>query len=76
MIINSTLIRRFIPILILTLLSVVSVKAQYFGQNKVRYKNEKFKVLQTPHFEIYYYLKNEKLITKLAFKSLQTVAMI
>ena len=66
MIINSTLIRRFIPILILTLLSVVSVNAQYFGQNKVRYKNEKFKVLQTPHFEIYYYLKNEKLITKLA----------
>ncbi|MFP5081481.1 tolB protein precursor [Pedobacter sp. JCM 36344] len=63
---NANLMRRFIPILIITLLSVVSVKAQYFGQNKVRYKNEKFKVLQTPHFEIYYYLKNEKLIQKFA----------
>jgi len=66
MIMNANLMRRFIPILIITLLSVVSVKAQYFGQNKVRYKNEKFKVLQTPHFEIYYYLKNEKLIQKFA----------
>ena len=43
----------------------VSVQAQYFGQNKVRYKNEKFKVLQTPHFELYYYLKNEKMIHKI-----------
>ncbi|MES2826896.1 MAG: basic secretory protein-like protein [Bacteroidota bacterium] len=47
-------------------MSTVSVQAQYFGQNKVRYKNEKFKVLQTPHFELYYYLKNEKLVKKLA----------
>lgn len=29
--------------------------AQYFGQNKVRYKNFDFKVLKTPHFDIYYY---------------------
>ncbi|ETZ22938.1 hypothetical protein N824_21860 [Pedobacter sp. V48] len=48
------------------MISVVSVQAQYFGQNKVRYKNEKFKVLQTPHFELYYYLKNEKMIQKFA----------
>ncbi|WP_457288007.1 basic secretory protein-like protein [Pedobacter sp. UYP24] len=66
MIMTSKFMRRFIPILILIFISVVSVQAQYFGQNKVRYKNEKFKVLQTPHFEIYYYLKNEKLVRKLA----------
>jgi hypothetical protein len=48
------------------MISAVSVQAQYFGQNKVRYKNEKFKVLQTPHFELYYYLKNEKMIQKFA----------
>jgi hypothetical protein len=48
------------------LVSVISVQAQYFGQNKVRYKNEDFKVLQTPHFEIYYYLKNEKVLKKFA----------
>jgi Tol biopolymer transport system component len=55
------------PILILTILLVsVNVNAQYFGQNKVRYKNLDFKVLQTPHFEIYYYLKNEKLLERFA----------
>jgi len=43
-----------------------SIKAQSFGQNRVRYKNEDFKVLQTPNFEIYYYLKNEKFIKRYA----------
>lgn len=66
MIMNSTFLRRLIPLLIFVMISAVSVQAQYFGQNKVRYKNEKFKVLQTPHFELYYYLKNEKLIQKFA----------
>ncbi|MEJ2900950.1 basic secretory protein-like protein [Pedobacter panaciterrae] len=63
---NSTFLRRLIPLLVFLMISAVSVQAQYFGQNKVRYKNEKFKVLQTPHFELYYYLKNEKMIQKFA----------
>jgi Tol biopolymer transport system component len=29
--------------------------AQYFGQNKVQYDTFDFRVLQTPHFDIYYY---------------------
>jgi Tol biopolymer transport system component len=29
--------------------------AQYFGQNKVRYESLRFRVLQTPHFDIHYY---------------------
>ena len=29
--------------------------AQYFGQNKVQYSQFKFKVLQTEHFDLYYY---------------------
>jgi Tol biopolymer transport system component len=66
MIMNSTFLRRLIPLLVFLMISAVSVQAQYFGQNKVRYKNEKFKVLQTPHFELYYYLKNEKMIQKFA----------
>ncbi|WP_432711940.1 basic secretory protein-like protein [Pedobacter sp.] len=57
---------RLIFSLLFLLTSTLSVKAQYFGQNKVRYKNVKFKVMQTPHFEIYYYLKNEKLMEKFA----------
>ena len=61
--ISSTTLKQFIPALLLTILSF-SVQAQFFGQNKVRYKNLDFKVLQTPHFEIYYYLKNESLLKK------------
>jgi WD40 repeat protein len=44
-------------------------KAQYFGQNKVRYKNLKFKVYKTPHFEIYYYMKNDSLLKRFAQES-------
>ncbi|TSD66783.1 tolB protein precursor [Inquilinus sp. KBS0705] len=44
-------------------------KAQYFGQNKVRYKNLKFQVFKTPHFEIYYYMKNDSLIKRFAQES-------
>ncbi len=38
------------------------VNAQYFGQNLVRYKNLKFQVKQSPHFELYEYLKNDSLV--------------
>jgi len=44
-------------------------KAQYFGQNKVRYKKLDFKVYKTPHFEIYYYMKNDSLIKRFAQES-------
>ncbi len=30
-------------------------EAQYFGQNKIQYSNFDFKVLQTEHFDVYYY---------------------
>lgn len=65
---SATLFRRLLPLLIILSLftSTNTVQAQVFGQNLVRYKNEKFKVLQTPHFEIYYYLKNEKMVKKFA----------
>src|SRR6201995_805690 len=46
-----------------------SASAQYFGQNKVRYKNLKFKVYKTPHFEIYYYIKNDSTIKRFAQES-------
>lgn len=41
-------------------------KAQYFGQNKVRYKKLDFKVYKTPHFEIYYYIKNDTMMKRFA----------
>lgn len=63
---SAPLFRRLLPLLIILSISAGTVRAQVFGQNIVRYKNEKFKVLQTPHFEIYYYLKNEKMVKKFA----------
>jgi hypothetical protein len=32
-----------------------SADAQYFGRNKVQYKNLKFEVLETPHFQVFFY---------------------
>src|ERR1700710_2272520 len=55
--------------LIGSLLFSFNASAQYFGQNKVRYKNLKFKVYKTPHFEIYYYLKNDSMIKRFAQES-------
>ena len=61
---------KFWLVLILLLFTLignsVDVQAQYFGQNKVRYKNLKFKVFETPHFDLYYYLKNDSLIQRFA----------
>src|SRR5665213_3669145 len=51
------------------LLFSLQTKAQYFGQNKVRYKNLKFKVYRTPHFQIYYYLQNDSMIKRFAQES-------
>ncbi len=42
------------------------VWAQYFGQNKMRYKKLDFNVKQTPHFDMYSYLKNDSMVTWLA----------
>jgi hypothetical protein len=33
----------------------VPVRAQYFGQNKVQYQRFDFRILETPHFDVYYY---------------------
>jgi hypothetical protein len=54
---------------ILSFFTPQQAAAQEFGQNKVRYKNFDFKVFRTPHFEIYYYIDNEKLIKRFAQES-------
>ncbi|MGJ1203461.1 peptidase MA family metallohydrolase [Sphingobacterium lactis] len=46
-----------------------ATQAQYFGQNKMRYKKLDFKVYDTPHFNIYYYLKNDSMMNWLAKES-------
>ncbi|MBD1391900.1 PD40 domain-containing protein [Mucilaginibacter glaciei] len=59
----------FILMCLASLLFNQQAKAQYFGQNKVRYKNLKFKVYKTPHFEIYYYIKNDSVMKRFAQES-------
>src|ERR1700740_52686 len=69
---SFTQIKRYAFVLFLFLSSLLislNANAQYFGQNKVRYKNLKFKVYKTPHFEIYYYIKNDSLIKRFAQES-------
>ncbi|HZY38570.1 MAG TPA: tolB protein precursor [Mucilaginibacter sp.] len=57
----------FLVAFIIGLLTIsLQSKAQYFGQNKVRYKKLKFKVYKTLHFEIYYYLKNDSMLKRFA----------
>src|SRR5688572_5143245 len=46
----------------LTLAATASLEAQYFGRNKVRYESFDFRILETPHFEIFFY-PAESLIT-------------
>jgi Tol biopolymer transport system component len=40
-------------------LSSTNAHAQYFGRNKVRYDQLEFRLLQTEHFDIYYYAEEE-----------------
>ncbi len=49
--------------------SIITVEAQYFGQNKPRYRSFDFDVKQTEHFDIYSYLKNPALVEQLALQS-------
>lgn len=60
---------HFLLCILLSGIFAGSVQAQYFGQNKVRYKNLKFKVYQTPHFELYYYMQNDSLVKRFANES-------
>src|SRR5215813_9878766 len=39
---------------LVALLAAAPARAQYFGQNKVRYENPRSQVLKTQHFDIYY----------------------
>ncbi|HEX7337536.1 MAG TPA: DPP IV N-terminal domain-containing protein [Gemmatimonadales bacterium] len=49
------MLRRAAPALALLLLVPGLLSAQYFGRNKVQYSSFDFKVIQTEHFDVYYY---------------------
>lgn len=59
---------RFIKIslLLVCVLLINTLNAQYFGRNKPRYHEFDFEVLQTPHFDIHHYLKNKDRLYEVA----------
>ena len=59
--IRGTALKLNLALLFLFFFASLPVQAQYFGQNLVRYKNLKFQVTQSPHFELYEYLKNDSI---------------
>ena len=56
---------RRVPLLVLFMLLNVlppaqEAHAQYFGRNKVQYKEFKFEILKTDHFDIYFYAEERE----------------
>lgn len=55
-----TTLRQIIPTAILVLcVFTTAAQSQYFGRNKIQYKNHEWQVLSTPHFDIHYYKGSE-----------------
>jgi hypothetical protein len=75
---NISIIRKgpalFAILLISSCLSS-NIFAQYFGRNKVNYRQFDFKILESPHFEIYHYLGNEAVKNRIAQQSEQWYQM-
>ena len=53
---------NFFFVLLSIILTTTTAQAQYFGRNKPNYEQFDFKVLQTPHFELYHYLNNDSYV--------------
>jgi Tol biopolymer transport system component len=51
--------RAILAVLLLALGVPAVADAQYFGRNKVQYRSFDFQILQTDHFELYYYPEEE-----------------
>ncbi|HSW38121.1 MAG TPA: peptidase S9, partial [Acidobacteriota bacterium] len=49
------MMRRAVVMIVAISLLALPVYAQYFGQNRIRYRTPDFKVLKTEHFDIHYY---------------------
>ncbi|MEM1054920.1 MAG: BamA/TamA family outer membrane protein [Bacteroidota bacterium] len=45
----------FVAVMVAALLAPIPASAQYFGRNKVRYDDFDFRILETQHFDLYYY---------------------
>jgi hypothetical protein len=54
----------FLTVLILFLSTASTAQAQYFGRNKVQYKDFDFEVLKTDHFDVYFYADERENATR------------
>lgn len=52
--------------LILAAVLASTANAQYFGRNKIQYENFDWQILNTPHFEIFFYPEEEELAARTA----------
>ncbi|HXH06068.1 MAG TPA: BamA/TamA family outer membrane protein [Vicinamibacterales bacterium] len=52
--------------LVVAMIAASPAQAQYFGRNKVQYKRFAFQVLQTEHFDIYFYPEERAAVAELA----------
>jgi Omp85 superfamily domain/WD40-like Beta Propeller Repeat len=59
-------VRVAVAALLLSFLVVPTTQAQYFGRNKVQWEQFDFKVLQTEHFDIYYYEQEADVVEDIA----------
>src|SRR5262245_35654873 len=50
----ATRLTALVLVLVASALAVPA-RAQTFGRNKVHYKNLDFQILETPHFDVYFY---------------------
>jgi len=57
---------RLTVLLAIALLAARATDAQYFGQNKVQYRRFDFRVLQTKHFDVYYYPSEQEAVYQAA----------
>lgn len=57
-------LKKYILSLTLVLLFTSLGYSQYFGKNKPKYEVQNFSVLETPHFDMYYYLRDRDKINK------------
>lgn len=63
-------------VLILAILFLVNaLSAQYFGQNKPRYRTFDFEIQSSDHFDLYHYLDNEKVLNDINEKAEQWYVM-
>jgi Tol biopolymer transport system component len=59
-------VSRFVLSVLLLSLLTPAAQAQYFGRNKVQWENFEFKMLQTEHFDIYYYEQEADVVHDIA----------